>query len=450
MASAEMSTVLSPKPIDRAGLWREALLRTVALSVLFFVVYGGTSWITSRRSHVGTWYYAWEQFIPFVQWMVIPYMSIDLFFAAAPFLCRDRPELRTLSRRIVVAILAAGICFLVYPLQLGVTRPTASGWIGVVWNWFKGMDRPYNLLPSLHITLRTILADLYVRRTAGVLRLATHVWFSLIGVSTLLTWQHHVVDVIGGFMLATFCFYLISDTAWRLPLVPNRQVGWRYALGGLALVALSVATWPYGAILLWPAVAVAIVAAGYFVLGPGIFRKHSGRLPVSARIVMAPVLVGQWLSLQYYKRQCRAWDVAAPRVWIGRRLSDAEAEAAAREGVTAVVDLSGEFSEARPFLRLDYRQLPVLDLTAPTPAQLTEVVAFIAERVEHGIVYVHCKIGYSRSAAVVGAWLLASGRAANVDEAIAHLRSVRPAIVVRPEIRLALDRFERSLSDVQR
>jgi len=48
-------------------------------------------------------------------------------------------------------------------------------------------------------------------------------------------------------------------------------------------------------------------------------------------------------------------------VWIGRRLSDAEAMHAVREGVTAVVDLSGEFSEARPFLRLGYRHIPVLD-----------------------------------------------------------------------------------------
>ncbi|MGD9633460.1 MAG: phosphatase PAP2/dual specificity phosphatase family protein [Pirellulales bacterium] len=423
------------------GLRREALLRTVALSLLFMVVYGGTSYITSLRSDVGTWYYAWEKYIPFIPLMVIPYMSIDLFFVAAPFLCRDRSELRILSRRIVLGVLVAGGCFLLYPLQLGVERPSASGWIGALWDWFKGMDRPYNLLPSLHITLRTILADLYVRKTARLARLATHVWFSLIGFSTLFTWQHHVVDVIGGFILATLCFYLVSDVPWRLPVVPNPTIGWRYAAISVVLFTLATISWPWGAILIWPAVSVAILTAGYFALGPSVFRKQGGRLRLSAKIVMAPVLVAQYLSLRYYQRQCNAWDAVATNVWLGRALTEAEAAEAVRQGVTAVVDLSNEFSEPAPFLAANYRHLPVLDLTAPTQAQLVEAASFIEQEAERGVVYVHCKIGYSRSAAVVAAWLLATGRAGGIEAAIAQLRTVRPTIVIRPEIRQALDNF---------
>jgi protein-tyrosine phosphatase len=70
-------------------------------------------------------------------------------------------------------------------------------------------------------------------------------------------------------------------------------------------------------------------------------------------------------------------------------------------------------------------------------------VAFLAEEAATGTVYVHCKIGYSRSAAVVGAYLLASQQAATVDEAVAQLRAVRPSIVVRPEVIEALCAFVR-------
>jgi protein-tyrosine phosphatase len=70
-------------------------------------------------------------------------------------------------------------------------------------------------------------------------------------------------------------------------------------------------------------------------------------------------------------------------------------------------------------------------------------VRFIEAHAVDGNVYVHCKIGYSRSAGVVGAWLLASGRAGNVDNAIDQMRAVRSAIVIRPEIRVALDEFAR-------
>jgi protein-tyrosine phosphatase len=72
-----------------------------------------------------------------------------------------------------------------------------------------------------------------------------------------------------------------------------------------------------------------------------------------------------------------------------------------------------------------------------------EAVAFIAEEAAKGRVYVHCKIGYSRSAAVVGAYLLASHEAATVEEAVAQLRKVRPSIIIRPEAMEALRTFER-------
>ena len=436
-----MSTIPSNEPVHQPVTWRRALAHVLALSLLFLVVYEGTSRITALRSDVGTWYYPWERLIPFVPLMIIPYMSIDLFFVAAPFLCRDRRELQLLSGRITLAILVAGACFLIYPLRLAVERQTAPGWLGVVWNWFIGMDRPYNLLPSLHIALRTILADLYARHTAGLLRLATNVWFSLIGLSTLLTYQHHVVDVIGGFILAAVCFYLVTDLPLRLPVIRNPRVGWNYVVLGGVLTTLCWATWPWGAILIWPIASVAIVAAGYFFLGPSIFRKQYGRLPFSAKLILAPVLAGQYLSWHYYSRQCRAWDEVAPSVWIGRWLSDCEAREAVRQGVTAVLDLSDAFSEPKPFRQVAYRHLPVLDLTAPTPAQLAEAATFIDAHATQGIVYVHCKIGYSRSAAAVGAWLLATGRATSVVDAIAQLRTSRPSIVIRQEVRDALCAF---------
>ena len=160
--------------------------------------------------------------------------------------------------------------------------------------------------------------------------------------------------------------------------------------------------------------------------------------------MLAPVLLGQQLSLRYYTRQCRAWDEAAPGVWIGRVLTDAEAAEAVTAGVTAVLDLTAEFPEAGPFLKVRYRNLPILDLTAPTQQQLTEAVEFITDEASCGVVYVHCKIGYSRSAAVVAGYLLASGQAATPDAALAHLRLVRPAIVVRPEALRAVEAFAAS------
>ena len=427
-----------------AGL---AAKTSALLSLLFLVVYGGCNWITSLRGDVGTWYFEWERHIPFVPLMILPYMSIDAFFLTAPFLCRDEAELRTLARRSSFAIVAAGVCFLLFPLRFAFDRPEASGWLGAIFDAFRGLDQPFNLFPSLHITLRTILADLYVRRTAGVLRGATHVWFSLIGFSTVLTYQHHIVDVGAGFVLAAVCFYGFRESSPRLPVVANPRTGSYYALGSATALVLSMVTWPpWGGLFLWPAASLGIVAAAYFGLGPGIFRKTDGRLPLSARLVLGPYLLGQYLSLLYYRRQCRPWDQVTPGVLIGCRVTDREAAEAVRQGVTAVLDLTAEFSEAEPFLRVAYRNVPILDLTAPTLPQLREAAGFIREHAADGVVYVHCKIGYSRSAAAVGAYLMTTDRAASAGDVEVMLRAVRPSIVVRPEAAAALRVFQETSS----
>jgi protein-tyrosine phosphatase len=421
----------------------KALGASAGLSVLFLVVYGWCNWLTAQRHDVGTLYFEWERFIPFVPLMIVPYMSIDLFFVAAPFLCRSERELATLSKRILAAIAVAGICFLLFPLRFAFERPLASGWLGAVFDWFRAMDQPHNLLPSLHIAFRTILAQHYARHTRGLLRSASNVWFVLVGLSTLLTYQHHLMDVVAGFALGVCCIYFIRESALHLPVNANRRVGLYYAVAALIVACLIVWFWPWGALLLWPALALAIVASAYFGLGPLVFHKAEGRMHWSAGLVLAACLIGQQLSLLYYRRQCRPWDKVEPEVWIGRILSDYEATEAVRLGVTAVLDLTAEFSEPKAFRALVYRNIPILDLTAPSLDQLREMATFIGDQSRRGIVYVHCKIGYSRTAGAAAAYLLQTGKASGVNEAIAMLRQVRPSIVVRPEVVAALSEFAR-------
>jgi protein-tyrosine phosphatase/membrane-associated phospholipid phosphatase len=427
---------------SRRGLILAAAVTSALLSLLFLVVYSTTNWLTSQRGDVGTWYYEWERFIPFVPLFIVPYMSIDLFFIAAPFLCRDRRELGLFARRVSFAIVVAGICFLLVPLQLAVDRPAADGWLGAVFDWFRALDQPHNLFPSLHITLRLLLAEHYARHSRRGLKIVLLVWFSLIDVSTLLTHQHHVVDIAGGFVLAAICFYLMPEASARLPAMRNFRVAAYYGIGTAASVALALATWPWGGLLLWPATALAIMTAAYAGLGPGVFRKTDGRLPLSTRLVLGPVLLGQYLSLLYYRRRCQPWNQVVPGVLMGRTLSETEAAAAIANGVTAVLDLTAEFSESAPFRALAYRNAPVLDLTAPRFKQLLEAVAFITEHARRGIIYVHCKVGYSRSAAIVGAYLLARGHAASAAEVVSILRRARPSMVVRPEAIESMRRFQ--------
>ena len=378
--------------------------------------------------------------------MIVPYMSIDLFFVAAPFLCATRSELSLFSRRIVFTIVAAGLCFLLFPLELAVERPPASGWIRAIFNSFREVDLPHNLCPSLHIALRTVLADLYARHTKGLTRWISHGWFSLIGISTLLTYQHHLIDVAGGFVLACVCFYLVRDVPLRLPMVPNRRIGKLYVTAAVLTMTLAilvpVAAFPFA----WCSLATGIVSLGHLCLGSAIFRKRDGILPLSTRLLLAPTILAQRWSHRHYSRQCVPWSEISDKVWLGRLLSTAEASKAIDAGVRAVVDLTVNFSETPAFRSLKYLPLETLDLTAPTNEQIDTAVEFIQREAENGVVYVHCKVGYSRSGVIVGCYLIAAKLVANANEAMATLRQHRPPIVIRPEAETAIREYERRIT----
>ena len=218
----------------------------------------------------------------------------------------------------------------------------------------------------------------------------------------------------------------------------NPRIGGYYLVGALLTSLIAFLTWPIGVIVLWPALCLLTTTAAYLGIGPRIFGKREGRLPFPVKVIMAPVLTGHRASLAHYSRLSDTWNPVTTAVWIGRKLTDEEALGAIGKGVTSVLDMTAESDEALPFLSLRYLNLPILDLTAPSQVDLDAAVRFITERAREGIVYVHCKVGYSRSAGAVGAYLLSKGDARNMEDVVEILTRIRRGIVIRPEIRAAL------------
>jgi len=163
-------------------------------------------------------------------------------------------------------------------------------------------------------------------------------------------------------------------------------------------------------------------------------------------LILFPYLLGDWIALMFYRRSGEAFTQIAPGVWIGRRLWPHEARALIAAGVTSVLDLGAECSESPILAKLDYRALPVLDLTVPPPRVMREAAEFIRSRVPHGGVYVHCTMGLSRCACVAAAYLLSERIAKTPEEAIALVQKARPHARMPAEALRALASFEASLN----
>jgi len=445
---SESSAVESKRPWGVAALW------AVVTSAFFMTLYPLTNWITSHRDQaiVGTWYFEWEKHIPFIPAFIVPYMTIDAFYFGAPFLCTEKREIRTLAKRLIAAISIASICFLLFPLRLGHERHEVAGIFGPVFKFLWSFDQPYNLAPSLHIALRSILWFVYVRHTRGFLRGAVRVWFILIGVSTLFTWQHHVIDIVTGQALAMFCFFLFPDPVGEPKLwpttgdvTPNWKLGGWYAGAGVVLLLLAAKLGGWWSLLGWPGMAMSFVALAYFLVGPVVFRKRGGRVPLSARFCLAPFLIGSEVSYRIHRNELPPAAEIAPNVLFGRRVDEREARELVARGVHAVLDVTAEYRETPSLRALKYENIQILDFTTPTSPQLRRCVAFIEEHAKDGPVFVHCALGYARSACVVGAYLLKAGVAATPGEAVAMIRKARPRAKMPPRLVRALEKYHEEM-----
>ncbi len=195
-----------------AKLRATAMLWLANVSVFFVSAYSLTNQMTSVRADVGAAVFGWEHAIPFVDWTIIPYGSILGFFIASFFLCRSRAELNSHTARLVAVVLLSVACFVVWPQRFIFERPVVDGALGVLFQLLTAVDLPYNRTPSLHISILVILWVLYARRTHGWVRHAVYAWFTLIGISVLTTYQHHVIDVPTGALAGWLCVWMFPDS----------------------------------------------------------------------------------------------------------------------------------------------------------------------------------------------------------------------------------------------
>jgi hypothetical protein len=214
-----------------------------------------------------------------------------------------------------------------------------------------------------------------------------------------------------------------------------------------ACVVVALAAWDsvgWAAVLpLYAALSFGLLAVAYAGAGPRLLLKRvNGRRSVMGWLLFAPYFLLNAVTFHLYRLLSGepAYTRVAPNLYFGRRMSSREAEAA---GWVSVLDLAGEFPAARWVReRPGYRSLPILDATAPPDEELRSAVAWVAQAVAAGPVYVHCALGHGRSACVVIGYLLSVGAVGSVAGGVRLLRALRPGVRLHPSQVRVLRGFE--------
>jgi membrane-associated phospholipid phosphatase len=175
----------------------------VPVGIAFFSIYPTTNWLASLGNRHYSLFLEIELGLPFTPELVWLYLSMYVLFILPPFFLEPM-ELRQLGRELILATCIAGVVFLILPAQLGFPRtvPVDEPYRSIFMNIFS-LDKPFNLVPSLHVVYSAIIGMSVITRTVPKLQFILSVWLVLIVASTVFVHQHHLLDVVSGLALAS-------------------------------------------------------------------------------------------------------------------------------------------------------------------------------------------------------------------------------------------------------
>lgn len=201
--------------------------------------------------------------------------------------------------------------------------------------------------------------------------------------------------------------------------------------------------------LLYPSITFLVLGLAYAGAGPTLLgKRRDGRRQWWAVAWSLPYsLLNEFLWLAIRSQREPAFARVAENLYCGRRLTKNDQQAFDPHQIQACLDLTAEFTEPH-FLRSlpHYRNTPILDGTAPTIAQLQDLVDWLTAMTKTGPVYVHCALGHGRTATAVVAYLVSQGLEPDIDAALSRMRESRSGVDINAIQRRLLSMFLQSNS----
>jgi membrane-associated phospholipid phosphatase len=236
---------------------RLSLLLVSLFSLLMAVVYGGASWLTTHRDPPPVPSLPQEAAIPFVPLMAVVYLSVPLFQILTPLVLRTWRELVPFFFTSTAMVLVAGLVYLASPFSLSWPPPVATGPGAGLFRFMDVINLEYNQLPSLHLAFSTSMALVFGRRRGPAGKVLLWLWVAAVALSTLMTHQHHLLDLITGSALAFLAVATVQRwteqdsflDALRIEALCLRELAFftrrhpRYLLTGLAIWGYSLRRW---------------------------------------------------------------------------------------------------------------------------------------------------------------------------------------------------------------
>ena len=196
MPDAQPAPFIPDKARTKAYLFWVAVI-----TLVFMAVYPTINWYTDTRAHRHQLYLPFELDIPLVPVFIWAYVSMYALFLMPLFMV-SASRMNALGKQLVAGTVLCGIVFLVLPADLGFMREVPEDALyASTFSALFGVDRPHNLMPSLHVVFSCLILFMCREGHHLILRVVLFVWVVLIVASTVLVHQHHLIDALTGLLV---------------------------------------------------------------------------------------------------------------------------------------------------------------------------------------------------------------------------------------------------------
>lgn len=374
---------------------------------VFSLVYNFCAFYTSTLNNVESFNFNFENYIPFIPTLIIPYMSNGILFILMPFFCTNQNQLKQYVARIIALTIVAGILYLIFPLKFAYQKPTVdSPLLNYFFSFLVKWDSPFNQAPSLHVGYALIFWSVLIKRFSGITLTILKVWLLLIIFSTIFVYQHHVIDVFVAIILTQIIIIFTNTHKYKVK-YRNQYIAQFYLVFGtifflIGLTLIDNYHWSYQ-IAYWISINLYLVGNHYRIDNSNFIKNQNGEIKFWKKIVYLPYLLAYYL-MWLYNRKIEKNSVTEifPQVYTSAKLTSAEYKSLALSKKDFIIDLSAELPDNKWIKQnCKYLAAPILDIGISNKKQIKKTLTYLLNtyrtKEKDSRIFIHCTMGYSRS-----------------------------------------------------
>lgn len=383
---------------DNKKLFIKKTILMIISYVVFYTGYYSAAFYTSGLNTVNSIVFDFEERIPFIPWMIIPYMSSGIIFVLVFYIPRDWEKLWLLFKRINFITIASIIIFLMFPLKFSYTKPIVENqMLSIFFNLLGSIDNNYNQLPSLHVSYAIIFWIVFKENVQSKFRYLYGIWLLFMALGTLTVYQHHFIDIPAAFLLIVTTLYIFKGTED----IKRVNVKLVYYLISIVSFTIAMIINGYWLLLLYPSLCFYLVGQAYADNNPHFLKDDNGEISFIKRVLYLPYLLIIYFMWRCFRENTNYFNkTIIKNIYVGSRLGINQLFVDYKKLI--IVDLSAELIELRKLKEYSqYYCYPILDICEIDKEYIifirNKIIKLYKEMDEDKIIYIHCTMGYSRS-----------------------------------------------------